>query len=553
MTSPLKTVTSAPAVAARLQACLATADPACGTSSAAACDAAREAQALARKLHRPADEGRAGALLCWHLLRLGRFDELQREAARSLPLLAGAELAAERGELLRLLTLAACETGAYDLALDAAQELVQLAAVPGDAGPVLTAASTLAACFERMGDSWQAVRVLSKALQDHGDAAPDLPLASALNALCAISIGEFHRLRGAAPDAEAAAALARGRGAGERALGLLERLPDSAAYEVVVLGNLGEVLLHQGERSEAERLLQRAHERASERGFAAYGWRAACSQAEALRIDGHAADAWQAMERLLAEMGDTAPPQTAIRAHHVAYLACRALGRFEPALVHFEAVERLERQRATAQLRAQSQLFVTRTEAQQAQWVAEQALHEARQQRARAAELAETAERDPLTGLGNRRHLDRRCSALLPAAEQAGQPLALAVIDIDRFKSINDHHGHAGGDRVLVAMAQLLRENTRTDDVLVRHGGEEFVIVLPGMGLSRATEVCERLRHRIATHPWVGAEGANFIVTVSIGLVAAPPYELAALMERADAALFRAKRGGRNRLTLGRA
>ena len=538
---------------ARLQACLAAADPACDTQSVDACAAAQEAQALARQLGRPGDEGLAGARLCWHLLRLGRYEDLQREAPRCLTLLLGVERLAERRELLRLLTLAACETGAYDVALDAAQELVQLAATSGDDGASLMAASTLAACFERMGDSWQAVRVLSNALQAHADAAPELLRGSALNALCAISIGEFHRLRGAASEAEIAEVLARARDAGERALALLERLPDPAAYEVVVQGNLGEVLLHQGERAEAERLLQRARQRAAGRGYAAYGWRLACTQAEALRIDGHAADAVQAMDELLAEMGPAAPPQTAIRAHHVAYLACRALGRYEPALSHFEAVERLERQRATAQLRAQSQLFVTRTEVQQAQWVAEQALHETKQQRARAAELAEHAERDPLTGLGNRRHLDRRCSALLPAAEQAGRPLALALIDIDRFKSINDHHGHAGGDRVLVAMAQLLRENTRTDDVLARHGGEEFVVVLPGMGLSRATEVCERLRHRIATHPWVGATGSNFIVTASIGLVAAPPYDLAALMERADAALYRAKRGGRNRLCLGRA
>ncbi|MDO8418992.1 MAG: GGDEF domain-containing protein [Rubrivivax sp.] len=548
-----QTLAGPPDIAARLQACLAAADPAHDVLSADAREAAREAESLARQLGRLRDEGRAGTWSCWHLLRLGRYDELRQEAVRILPLLADAEAAADRRELLRLLTLAACETGAFDVALDAAHELAQLAGSTGDAGPALTAASTLAACFERMGDSWQAVRVLSKALQAHGDAAPDLPLVAALNAVCAISIGEFHRLRGAAPEDVVDEALARARAAGEWALGLLERLPDPAAYEVVLLGNLGEVLLHQGERTESDRLLRRANERAAERGFTAYGWRVACTQAEGLRIDGHAAEAWQAMTRLLIEMGDAAPPQTAIRAHHVAYLACRTLGRFESALTHFEAVERLERQRASAQLRAQSQLFVTRTEAQHAQWAAEQARQEARQQRARAVELAEDAERDPLTGLGNRRHLDRRCSALLPAAEQEGQPLSLAVIDIDRFKSINDQHGHAGGDRVLVAMAQLLRENTRTADVLVRHGGEEFVIVLPGMSLSRATEVCERLRHRIAAHAWAGANGASFIVTASVGLVAAPAYDLAVLMERADAALYRAKRGGRNRLCVGRA
>jgi diguanylate cyclase (GGDEF)-like protein len=257
------------------------------------------------------------------------------------------------------------------------------------------------------------------------------------------------------------------------------------------------------------------------------------------------AEALQAMQQLLADAGPTVPRQTAIRAHHAAYSACRALGRFEEALQHFELVERMERQRAVAQLRAQSQLFVTRTEAHHAQWQAEQARLDAETQRERAAEFAASAERDPLTGLGNRRHLERRWAELLPAAQREARPLALAQIDIDHFKSVNDRHGHATGDRVLVAMAQLLRDNTRTGDVIVRHGGEEFVVILPGMSLQRAAEVCERLRERVATHMW---PGVGQLVTISIGLTAAPPYDAAVLMQRADEALYSAKHGGRNRL-----
>jgi diguanylate cyclase (GGDEF)-like protein len=226
------------------------------------------------------------------------------------------------------------------------------------------------------------------------------------------------------------------------------------------------------------------------------------------------------------------------------------LGRFEESLRHFEVVERTERRRATAQLRAQSQFFVTRTESQQAQWQAEQARLEAQAQRARAAEFAESAERDPLTGLGNRRHLARRCAELLPAAEREARPLAVAQLDIDHFKLINDRHGHATGDRVLVTLAQLLRDNTRNRDVLVRHGGEEFVLVMPGMSLDGAAEVCERLRDCVASHQWDGADVSNLTITVSIGLAAAPSYEVGPLLHRADQALYRAKRSGRNRVEL---
>ena len=541
----------------RLSQCQALATPDSATAPAQACEAAREALALAALLGQALDGARAGAWLCSQLLRLGRHAEVLKEAPAQLALMAGPEvalaLAPERRELMRILTLAATETGAFDVALDTAHELVRLTGPLGDAGASLNAAYTLGVCFERMGDSWQALRVLGQALETHAEGAPDKPMLIMRNALCAMCIGLYHRLHGAADEDEARDVLARAHNAGQQALNLLKRLPDPV-YEVAACGNLGEVLLYQGDLAGAATLLKRAHTGACERGLKAYAWRLETTLAVWRLAHGQAAEALAAMEALVSEMGVHAPQQTAIRAHHAAYRACRMLARHEDALRHFECVEQLERRRAISQLRAQSELFVTRTEAQHAQWQVEQARQDARTQRERAAEFAARAERDPLTGLGNRRHFDRRCAELLPALERDALPAALALFDVDHFKAINDRHGHGAGDEVLVALAQLLRDNLRPRDVLARYGGEEFVVVLPGMTLAQASEVCERVRERVARFSGFavrdkrGRARPGLQVTVSVGLVGSPPYEQGQLLRSADAELYRAKREGRNRL-----
>jgi diguanylate cyclase (GGDEF)-like protein len=139
----------------------------------------------------------------------------------------------------------------------------------------------------------------------------------------------------------------------------------------------------------------------------------------------------------------------------------------------------------------------------------------------------------------------------LPIVQREGWPLALAMLDIDHFKQVNDQHGHATGDRVLAAVAQLLREHTRASDVMVRYGGEEFLLVLPGMNPEMAAELCERLRACVAGHAWAEF-GIERGVSVSIGLVATAraeaDIELRNLVQRADEALYRAKREGRNRV-----
>jgi Diguanylate cyclase, GGDEF domain len=113
----------------------------------------------------------------------------------------------------------------------------------------------------------------------------------------------------------------------------------------------------------------------------------------------------------------------------------------------------------------------------------------------------------------------------------------------------SDRFGHAVGDRVLVTLAQLLRENTRGSDLVARIGGEEFVIALPEAPPARAHEVCERLRKRVAALAW-GQLAEGLQVTLSVGLAHAPPYAQVPLLERADAAMYRAKQQGRNQVSI---
>jgi diguanylate cyclase len=521
----------------------ATAQP--GASPESGLHAARRAAARAAELGRAADEACAEAWACMHLSRLGHHAEVLAQAPVVLPRLqAEPTQRTTQRELLRYLTLSASEIGAFDVALDAAHALSQASRASSRPDDALAASFLLAVCLERMGDSWQALRLLTEALGAYGSGPACQPLLVAANAACAISLGMAHRLRDTGADDELHAMLAGGRRYGEQALALLQQVAGDT-YDVAVPGNLGETLLLQGEVEAALPLLQQAHDLSLQRGLRAHTWRVRTSFADWHLAAGDAERARHLARGLVAEMAATGTPppqQTAIRAHDAAYRACRALQRHEEALQHLEAAERLDRQRTTAQLRSQSQLFVTRTEAEQARAQADLAHADAAWQRQRAAEYAAAAERDALTGLGNRRHLERRCAELMPVLAASGEPVSLAVLDIDHFKQVNDRHGHAAGDQVLVQLAHLLRENTRGGDVLARHGGEEFVIVLPGMPLALAAEVCERLRERVAAGGWPVGGG----ITISIGLATAAVLDLPALLARADEALYRAKGEGRN-------
>ena len=153
--------------------------------------------------------------------------------------------------------------------------------------------------------------------------------------------------------------------------------------------------------------------------------------------------------------------------------------------------------------------------------------------------LRDQAERDPLTGLHNRRYLEQ--------ARDVGGPVALAALDIDHFKTVNDRFGHVVGDRVLVRVAELLREQVRSDDVVARTGGEEFVLLMPRTDDAEALACCERVRAALRAEPW-DELAPGLRITASLGVVTAPDAkDLGALARDADARLYAAKRAGRDR------
>jgi two-component system, cell cycle response regulator len=169
----------------------------------------------------------------------------------------------------------------------------------------------------------------------------------------------------------------------------------------------------------------------------------------------------------------------------------------------------------------------------------------------RAQSLLYLASRDRLTGLFNRGHFDRALGAAMESSARSGQPLSLAILDIDHFKQINDGHGHALGDRALCQVAERLSRAMRRTDMVARYGGEEFVILLPGTPPEAALARMEALRNEIAGTPIELGDGQTLKLDFSAGIAGTPDDVEAtspkALMTCADGRLLAAKRAGRGR------
>lgn len=161
------------------------------------------------------------------------------------------------------------------------------------------------------------------------------------------------------------------------------------------------------------------------------------------------------------------------------------------------------------------------------------------------AELERLATTDTLTGIRNRRAFDEQLAQEITRARRYGSKLAMILLDIDRFKHINDRFGHQAGDRVLVELAHVVGGRLRASETFARWGGEEFIVLAPNTGTEEAAHLAEEIRARVEAHdfPEVGR------VTVSLGVTGYTPEDTAdSLWRRADTALYRAKAGGRNRV-----
>jgi two-component system cell cycle response regulator len=161
---------------------------------------------------------------------------------------------------------------------------------------------------------------------------------------------------------------------------------------------------------------------------------------------------------------------------------------------------------------------------------------------------------DPLTGLRNRNHLGPRITELVAAARRGGRPLACLMVDLDHFKAVNDTYGHSAGDAVLIETARRLDDTRRSSDVLIRYGGEEFLLLLPETDHEGAAVLAEKLRRALASSPVRYASPAGQTIEISIrasvGVSSLDDgmYDAALLVAAADEALYRAKSTGRNRV-----
>jgi diguanylate cyclase (GGDEF)-like protein len=177
------------------------------------------------------------------------------------------------------------------------------------------------------------------------------------------------------------------------------------------------------------------------------------------------------------------------------------------------------------------------------------AAHLSAQVRVRDAEAQ--ALTDVLTAIWNRRYFEGRYPAELQRARRYHRSLAVLMIDIDSFKAYNDTYGHLAGDQALQVVAQLLKNNLRTSDILCRYGGEEFVVLLPESDLNHALLAADKLRRAVAAEAMPIGHGLNYgHVTISIGVAACPENggSEVELLHQADRALYSAKKTGRNRV-----
>ncbi|MGZ4185996.1 MAG: diguanylate cyclase [Solirubrobacteraceae bacterium] len=283
------------------------------------------------------------------------------------------------------------------------------------------------------------------------------------------------------------------------------------------------------------------------------------AQVQARMALGQLDDARESGEGALAWLGDRVPQMRSLILTTLA-TALREVGRVEEAYDALQRACELERQAFRELSQVQLSLERATLEAREARRHSElltaknRQLAEAHAELERRAselemlhaQLREQAERDPLTGVHNRRYLARALERLTD--ERIAGRVSLAVLDVDHFKTINDRFGHAAGDEVLIRIARLLCDHLRESDSIIRSGGEEFIILMPGTADQAATAACERIRRAINTETWSNvADGLS--VTTSLGVATTDhTNDLEAVMRLADQRLYEAKRNGRDRV-----
>lgn len=328
--------------------------------------------------------------------------------------------------------------------------------------------------------------------------------------------------------------------------------------------NLARVLVARGRLEEASGCLAEADRQRLVLGDPNYSGGYLLTRAEISRQRGRTREAQHMLEEFLDGEGAGRRPRSYIDAHRLLAEVHEAHGEFREALhyhrTYHELAVKEARRHAARQLdvrkwqlevenaRRQAELERGRSRRLEEQFSRLHAEHA--QVTARAEAMKEDSFRDPLTGLANRRLLDERLTEAAAAGSEGSHRAALLMIDLDRFKRVNDRYGHMVGDAVLQVVARQLRRNVRSTDLCARFGGEEFVIVLDfsdaGADLER---VAEKVRTAVSDYDWDSiAAGLELTCSVGAALFSEAGNDPEALLRLADRRLYRAKELGRNRV-----
>jgi diguanylate cyclase (GGDEF)-like protein len=343
---------------------------------------------------------------------------------------------------------------------------------------------------------------------------------------------------------------------------VMARISKNPYREVLALDNSAMLLALAGKHAGALERLEEALRLSAEHGYHALELGGRCHQATVLLLQDRMLEAMPILETALRRAIELSERPTQLQILLALVEALERTGRFEQALRRYKQYVALERQLRSAVAATRARMLVHLVDLESARLEAVTARNEALLHRARTQELEDQnrvlerrtldldrrVNEDALTRLSNRHHLESELPRLFTEAFAQARPLALVILDIDHFKHVNDTFGHAVGDAVLVRLAQLLVAARRVGDLIGRLGGEEFLLAFPGLDETAAVEVCQRLRRNVEADDWEAIR-PGLRVTVSSGVCArSDENDVDELLERADAAMYRAKRAGRNRV-----
>ena len=252
---------------------------------------------------------------------------------------------------------------------------------------------------------------------------------------------------------------------------------------------------------------------------------------------------WPSAEYAAAQMvrlaRQTGREQAALMGHMLASRVFEMQGKHQQALAELKQLAARERRIRSESLASRSTVVSWQLEMRRSE-------ESRRFLQASAQQLEKLALEDPMTGIANRRCFEQVATQSLEASQtEAGRPVCLALIDVDRFKEVNDRHSHLVGDKVLQVIAAMLTEHVREEDLAARLAGDEFVLLLRRTELTRASEICERIRRAVAQYGWTGIS-PGLAVTISVGVAQSQPGDaLETLMHRSDIAMYERKAAAR--------